>query len=107
VWETVFFLFGMRLFQNFSFWNSNLRFRRKSGHLTAFPRGCFKTNRVLEQPRIFEFGIAVSKPVYAVSQAKASRLSPAKPRFPRKNEKNNRPPLISRKLISGLKSGID
>ncbi|MDR1239710.1 MAG: hypothetical protein LBK27_06325, partial [Treponema sp.] len=39
-----------RLFQNFSFWNSNLRFTWKSGHLTAFPRGCFKTNRVLEQP---------------------------------------------------------
>jgi HPt (histidine-containing phosphotransfer) domain-containing protein len=42
----------MRLFQNFSFWNSNLRFTGNSGHLTAFPRGCFKTNRVLEQPHI-------------------------------------------------------
>jgi flagellar protein FliO/FliZ len=49
--KTVYFS-QMRLFQNFSFWNSYLRFTWKSGHLTAFPRGCFKTNRVLEQPQV-------------------------------------------------------
>ena len=39
----------MRLFQNFSFWNSYLRFKRKSRLKTTFSRACYKTNRVLEQ----------------------------------------------------------
>jgi hypothetical protein len=38
-----------RLFQNFSFWNSFLRFRGNPGLLLVFPRACFKTNRVLGQ----------------------------------------------------------
>jgi hypothetical protein len=38
-----------RLFQNFSFWNSFLGFRGKTGLLPVFPRACFKTNRVLKQ----------------------------------------------------------
>jgi hypothetical protein len=32
----------MRLFQNFSFWNSFLRFNGKTGLLTGFPRACPK-----------------------------------------------------------------
>jgi hypothetical protein len=42
----------MKLFQNFSFWNSFLGFRGKTGLLPVFPRACFKTNRVLEQAHI-------------------------------------------------------
>jgi hypothetical protein len=38
----------VRLFQNFSFWNSFLRFNRKTGLLPVFRRVCSKTNRVLE-----------------------------------------------------------
>jgi hypothetical protein len=37
----------MRLFQNFSFWNSFLRFRGKTGLLTGFSKSLAKTNRVL------------------------------------------------------------
>jgi hypothetical protein len=36
-----------RLSQNFSFWESNLRFRGKRGLLTAFSNAILKTNRVL------------------------------------------------------------
>ncbi|MDR2375231.1 MAG: hypothetical protein LBD96_02215, partial [Treponema sp.] len=36
-----------RLSQNFSFWESNLRFRGKSGLLAAFSKAIPKTNRVL------------------------------------------------------------
>jgi hypothetical protein len=32
----------MRLFQNFSFWNSTLRFKGKSGHLAAFSKSLFQ-----------------------------------------------------------------
>jgi hypothetical protein len=43
-------IFGiLRLFQNFSFWNSSPEFDRKTGLLAGFPRACSKTNRVLEQ----------------------------------------------------------
>jgi hypothetical protein len=42
----------MRLFQNFSFWNSYLEFRGKTGLLTGFSKSLFKTNRVLEQAQI-------------------------------------------------------
>jgi hypothetical protein len=51
------------LFNNRSFYivnitgMENLRFKGKSGHLTAFPRACFigpqaRTNRVLEQAQL-------------------------------------------------------
>jgi hypothetical protein len=33
---------NLRLFQNFSFWNSNLRFKGKSGHLAAFSKRLFQ-----------------------------------------------------------------
>jgi len=39
----------LRLSQNFSSWDSFLRFIRKSGLLTAFPKACHKTDRVLGQ----------------------------------------------------------
>jgi hypothetical protein len=42
----------LRLFQNFSFWNSFLRFNRKTGLLTGFSKSLFKTNRVLEQAQL-------------------------------------------------------
>jgi hypothetical protein len=38
---------NLRLSQNFSFWESNLRFRGKSGLLSTFPKAIPKTNRVL------------------------------------------------------------
>jgi hypothetical protein len=38
-----------KLFQNFSFWNSLLRFKGKTGLLAGFSESLFKTNRVLEQ----------------------------------------------------------
>ncbi|MDR0598367.1 MAG: RNA 2'-phosphotransferase, partial [Treponema sp.] len=41
--------FYLRLFQNFSFWNSFLEFSGKTGLLPVFPGAWFKTNRVLEQ----------------------------------------------------------
>jgi hypothetical protein len=41
----------LRLFQNFSFWNSFLEFSGKIGLLPVFPGAWFKTNRVLEQAR--------------------------------------------------------
>jgi hypothetical protein len=37
----------LRLSQNFSFWESNLRFGGKSGLLAAFSKAIPKTNRVL------------------------------------------------------------
>jgi multidrug efflux pump subunit AcrB len=40
-----------RLSQNFSFWESNLSFIRKSGLLTAFSEAFHKTNRVLGKAR--------------------------------------------------------
>jgi hypothetical protein len=42
----------LRLFQNFSFWNSFLEFDRKTGLLAGFPRACSETNRVLEQAHL-------------------------------------------------------
>jgi hypothetical protein len=42
----------MRLFQNFSFGNSFLRFRGKTGFLTGFSKSLAKTNRVLEQAQM-------------------------------------------------------
>jgi hypothetical protein len=42
----------MRLFQNFSFWNSFLRFSRKTELLAGFSKSLSKTNRVLEQAQI-------------------------------------------------------
>jgi hypothetical protein len=68
----------LRLSQNFSFWNSTLGFRGKSGHLTAFPRACFKTNRVL--------GKAHFNVVFRRFE---------KARFPQENGKNNRATLIA------------
>jgi hypothetical protein len=46
--------FELRLFQNFSFWNSFLRFSRKTGLLAGFSKSLsiepeVRTNRVLEQ----------------------------------------------------------
>jgi transposase InsO family protein len=43
------FFYPSRLFQNFSFWNSYLEFRGKTGFSTGFPKSLSKTNRVLEQ----------------------------------------------------------
>jgi hypothetical protein len=43
----------MKLSQNFSFWESNLRFRGKSGLLTAFSKAIPKTNRVLGIAHIY------------------------------------------------------
>jgi hypothetical protein len=42
----------LRLFQNFSFWNSFLDLKGKTGLLTGFSKGLFKTNRVLEQAHL-------------------------------------------------------
>jgi hypothetical protein len=42
----------LRLFQNFSFWNSNLKFNRKTELLAGFSKSLSKTNRVLEQARL-------------------------------------------------------
>jgi hypothetical protein len=39
----------MKLFQNFSFWNSFLGFRGKTGLLPVFPGAYSKSNRVSEQ----------------------------------------------------------
>jgi hypothetical protein len=36
----------LRLFKNFSFWNSYLDFGGKTGPLPVFPRACSKTVRV-------------------------------------------------------------
>jgi hypothetical protein len=36
------FLYYLRLFQNFSFWNSFLRFNRKTGLLTGFSKSLFQ-----------------------------------------------------------------
>jgi hypothetical protein len=41
-----------RLSQNFSFWESNLRFRGKSGPLAAFSKAIPETNRVLGMARL-------------------------------------------------------
>jgi hypothetical protein len=49
----------IKLSQNFSFWESNLRFSRKSGLLAAFSKAIPETNRVLGMALITE---AVSKP---------------------------------------------
>jgi branched-chain amino acid transport system permease protein len=50
----------MRLSQNFSLWESNLRFIRKSGLLTAFSEAFPKTNRVLgKAPGILDMSDAV------------------------------------------------
>jgi hypothetical protein len=55
-----------RLFQNFSFWNSLLRFKGKTGLLTGFSKGFSKTNRVLEQALpIFFLGAALGPFLYA------------------------------------------
>jgi hypothetical protein len=45
----------LRLFQNFSFWNSFFRFNRKTWTLTGFSKSLSKTNRVLEQAQLFVF----------------------------------------------------
>jgi hypothetical protein len=42
----------LRLFQNFSFWNSFLEFSGKTGLLPVFPGAWLKTNRVLEQAHL-------------------------------------------------------
>jgi hypothetical protein len=39
----------LRLFQNFSFWNSYLEFSGKTGLSAGFSKSLSKTNRVLEQ----------------------------------------------------------
>jgi V/A-type H+-transporting ATPase subunit K len=44
----------MRLFQNFSFWNSYLEFSGKSGYSAAFPRAWDKTNRVWNKLKLEE-----------------------------------------------------
>jgi hypothetical protein len=43
----------LRLFQNFSFWNSFSGFNGKTGLLAGFSRSLSKTNRVLEQAQLF------------------------------------------------------
>ncbi len=45
--------FIMRLLQNFSFCNNNLRFKGKTGLLDGFSKACCETNRVLQQALIF------------------------------------------------------
>jgi hypothetical protein len=45
----------MKQFQNVRFWNCNLRFKGKSGLLTAFSKSRAKTNRVLEPAQIIVF----------------------------------------------------
>jgi hypothetical protein len=50
--------FPLRLFQNFSFWNSFLRFKRKTGLLAGFSKSLsigpeVRTNRVLKQAPFF------------------------------------------------------
>jgi hypothetical protein len=45
--------FYVRLYQNFSFWNSFLEYSGKTGLLPVFPGAWFKTNRVLEQAHVF------------------------------------------------------
>ena len=42
----------MRLSQNFSFWESYLRFNGKNGYKPIFPRAFLKTNRVLGKAQI-------------------------------------------------------
>jgi len=44
----------MRLFQNFSFWKSLLRFKGKTGLLSGFSKAISKTNRVLEMAHIIK-----------------------------------------------------
>jgi len=46
----------VRLFQNFSFWKSYLRFGGKTGAWAGFSKAIFKTNRVLKMAKII--GIA-------------------------------------------------
>jgi hypothetical protein len=51
------FLAYLRLFQNFSFWNSRLEFKGKTGlgliwGLTGFSKSLSKTNRALEQAHL-------------------------------------------------------
>jgi hypothetical protein len=53
-------LLYLKLFQNFSFWNSFLGFSGKTGLLPVFPRACFiepklRSNRVLEQAHLLIF----------------------------------------------------
>jgi hypothetical protein len=38
----------MEAVSKLQFWNSNLKFGGKSGHLTVFSKSRFKTNRVLK-----------------------------------------------------------
>jgi hypothetical protein len=45
--------FQMGLFQNFSFWNSCLELRGKTGQDPVFPGACSETGQVLEQAQIF------------------------------------------------------
>jgi hypothetical protein len=46
------FLNQLRLFQNFSFWNSLPDLKRKTRHLTGFSTSLSKTNQVLEQAQL-------------------------------------------------------
>jgi hypothetical protein len=52
-----FIFYLLRLSQNFSFWESSLRFRGKNGLLTLFSKAFPETNRVLGKalsyPRLF------------------------------------------------------
>jgi hypothetical protein len=43
----------LRLFRNFGFWESNLRFRGKNGLLAVFSKAIPKTNRVLGMALFF------------------------------------------------------
>jgi hypothetical protein len=44
--------YPVRLFQNFSFWNSFPEFNGKTGLWAGFSKSLSKTNRVLEQARL-------------------------------------------------------
>jgi hypothetical protein len=57
----------LRLFQNFSFWESGLRFRRKSAQKPAFPKAIPKTNRVLGMALLFS--VFFAEPAGADSRA--------------------------------------
>jgi hypothetical protein len=57
------FFIKKKLFQNFSFWNSFLRFNRKTGPLAGFSKSLSKTNRVLEQAQNYEDFLMTSTPL--------------------------------------------
>jgi hypothetical protein len=63
----------MKLSQNFSFWESSLRFMGKSGLETAFSRAFPKTNRVLENAPMRGFFKPGARRGYDVEEAAGQR----------------------------------